>query len=109
MLEMHQLTRYEHAPVVIFDQPYDPTADSRAFGKWLADFCQNRTRPPNLLLFTFRAKDWNIDDICGFMKAVVSDPETAKTLAGIRIQLDFGEMSPDVAARAHDRILSQRF
>lgn len=109
MLEMHQLTRYEHAPVVIFGPRYDPTNDAQAFFKWLSDFCLNRTRPPKLLLFTFRATDSNEDDACRFMKAVLGDPETAKTLTGIKIQLDFGEMSPDVAARAHERILSQRF
>lgn len=106
---MHQLTRYEHAPVVIFGPRYDPMTDAQAFSKWLSDFCENRTRPPKLLLFTFRATDLNEDDVCRFMKAVVGDPETAKSLANIKIQLDFGQMAPDIAARAHERILSQRF
>jgi hypothetical protein len=109
MLEMHKLTRYEHAPVVHFGNTFDPAADADQLGQWLADFVRDKGRPPKLLHFTFRATDTNADDVCAFMRACSATPAVADVISQLRVLLDFGDMSDAVAADTGDRIMTQRF
>ena len=110
MLEMHKLTRYEYAPVLKFGPGFNADKDAGELASWLANFHEDKGRPPKRLSFTFHAANDNADDVCQFMKACVSLPEVASVLSGLKVELVFaGAMSDDVAAQAHERILHQRF
>jgi len=110
MLQMYKLTRYEYAPVLKFGPGFNADKDACELASWLADFHRDRGKPPKRLSFTFHAANDNADDVCQFMKACVSLPEVASSLSGLKVELVFaGDMSDDVAAQTHERILHQRF
>ena len=105
MLEMHKLTRYEHAPVIRFGANFDAAKDVSELAKWLQDFETDKGRPPRLLSFTFHAADNDADSICYFMKLCASDPVVRSFLIQAKVELmHAGSMAESIRDEVNDRI-----
>jgi hypothetical protein len=110
MLEMHKLSRYEHAPVIRFGANFDAAKDVSALAQWLQDFTADKGRPPRLLSFTFHAADNDADSICYFMKLCACDPVVRSFLIQARVELlHAGSMAEYIRDEVHERIATQRF
>ena len=110
MLEMHKLTRYEHAPVLRFGDGFDAARDVTALASWLQDFQREKSKPPRRLSFTFHADDGDADSICDFMRLCVNDPVIRPVLTQAAVELvHAGPMSEALRRSVNERIESQRF
>ena len=110
MLEMHKLTRYEHAPVIRFGANFDASKDVSELAKWLQNFDADKGRPPRLLSFTFHAADNDADSICYFMKLCATDPVVSSYLIQAKVELmHAGSMAESIRHEVNERIASQRF
>jgi hypothetical protein len=110
MLDMHKLTRYEHAPVLKFGSEYDAQQDASQLASWLKEFAESKGRPPKRLAFTFHAANENADNICAFMKACVDNEAVADFMSQASIDLTFvGKITDDVARSTQERIVHQTF
>ena len=110
LLEMHKLTRYEHAPVLKFGPGFDAAQDASQLATWVEEFCRDKGRPPKRLSFTFHASNTDANDACHFMKLCVNNPAISAVLSQAKVELVFaGSMSDVITASTHARILNQTF